>query len=801
MKNSSTHLIKIGGMQCSFCVESIRKVYSKMDGVIHVAVNLSHEEALIQYDPDILSDRELNKVMISMGYTVRDPEKIRTFEEEQYELMREFSLLKKAGYITLFSLIIMIFNWVGYSKLWFRWIMLSLALLMIFGIGWSILKMALVSLRRGILNQHVLMEFGAFGGLIGGMIGFFIDEWPMADFMGAAIFITSYHILSGYVSMKVRNRSSRAIMQLMNLQPSTATIMKDGVEQEVFTDDIELGDMVRVKPGESIPVDGIVVDGSSVVDQSLVTGEPIPVTISIGNDVIGGSINQYGTLLIRVTKIGNDSFLQQIIRSVQESRALKPGILQTVERVLIYFVPAVLLAALFSFVFWTVGLWLFTGSSDISRAIFATLAVLVMGYPCAIGMATPLSIIRGGGLAAEKGILMRSGEAFQIFREVSVIALDKTGTITEGKPKVVNIQSFGISEERLIAIAVAAERNSEHPLAKAVIEYAETIEYTEYDASEFQAVVGSGVRARIDNREIIVGSPGFIVREGIELSVDIESMESKGWTVIMIAEDRILLGLIAIADTIKSDARIAITMMIENGLHPVLITGDNKNAADFIASQIGITDVFAEVLPHEKADIVRELQKKARVVMVGDGINDAPALMQADIGIAFNTGTDIAIETADIILINNNLMSVLDAYYIANSSYRKTVENVLLAFSFNGIGVPLAMTGLVHPVFAMVAMASSVSAVLLNSYRVIETRTSRLEVKSNKIKYTIPTISCQSCINGLYSVIEPIKGVDTVIGNVEDQSMVVSFSENTELDEIKAAIQSIAHRVVNTEFI
>ncbi len=343
--------IKIGGMQCSFCVESIRKAYSRMDGVLDVGVSLSHEEALVHYDPDKVNQTQLHDTLRAIGYTVRDPSKVRTFEEEEGELREHRNRLLVAGALGLVSLGFMSAVWAAVMQPWFRWVMLGLTLAMIFGVGWPILKMAWGSLRRGILNQHVLMEFAAFGGLLGGAIGFFQRPWPMSDFMGAAIFVTAYHILSGYVSMVVRTRSSQAIKKLMDLQPPTARVVRDGREEELAI--------------EGIPVDGVVVEGSSAVDQSLVTGESIPIERVAGDEVIGGSLNQTGTLLVCVTKVGEESFLQQVARSIQEARALKPGIMQLVEHVLKVFVPGVLVAAGLAFVIWTLGAWLVTGEPNL----------------------------------------------------------------------------------------------------------------------------------------------------------------------------------------------------------------------------------------------------------------------------------------------------------------------------------------------------------------------------------------------------------------------------------------------------
>ncbi|MCH7914834.1 MAG: heavy metal translocating P-type ATPase [Deltaproteobacteria bacterium] len=793
--------VKIGGMQCSFCVESIHKAYARMDGVREVAVSLSHEEALIQYNPEKVTPTQLKDTLTSIGYTVRDPRKVLSYEEEQAEIRHHRDLLLWATGFMVVSLSLMTPMWLGIQQPWFKWVMLGLALGMVFGVGWPILKMSWAALRRGILNQHVLMEFGAFGGMAGGAVGFFRQPWPMADFMGAAVFITAYHVLSMYVSTYVRTKSSQAIKKLMDLQPSTARVVRDGREVEVPVENVGPGELVRIRPGEGVPVDGVVVEGLSGVDQSLVTGESIPVEKTTGDEVIGGSLNQIGTLLVRVTRVGEESFLQQVARSIQEARALKPGILQLVEHVLKWFVPGVLVAAGTAFLIWTLGAWLVVGEPNFGRAIFATLAVFVMGYPCALGMATPLAMIRGGGMAAQKGILMRSGEAFQVFKDVRKVVLDKTGTLTRGRPQVVETVPAGTFQiEDVLALAAAAENHSEHPLARAVVEAVG--EGDALEAHGFLAVPGKGVSVIVGGKPVLVGSPRFLAEEGIELAQvqeRLETMENQGHTVVAVAEGGGLVGLIGIADTLKEDAAEAVALMKDAGLEPIMITGDNWRTARAIAAQVGISEVMAEVLPEQKAEKVRESQRQGyRVVMVGDGINDAPALMQADVGIAIGAGTDIAIESADVILVSDRLSSVVDAYYIGKSSFRKTVQNVTLAFAFNGIGVPAAVTGLVHPVMAMVAMAASVTAVLLNSFggRLIPKIRKKGEVPMEKLVLKIPTIHCEGCVENIQRALKAKKGIALVEGNSQTKEVTVSYlQEEIGEQKIRESIVQMGHQI------
>ncbi len=716
--------LKIGGMSCSFCTMTIERMLMRMEGVSGVHVSLAHEEALIEYDPTLRTPLELRDTLRKFGYTVRDPDKVKAFEEQQAELRRARTLLLWGAAFTLVTLIVMILRWLGVRQPWFQPLMIALALLTTFGAGAHILGMAWQSLRRGILNQHVLLEFGAFAGLIGGVLGLFFPQvFPAHEFFAVATFITTYHLLSGWASLLVRTRASESVRRLLALQPETARrVNPDGSEDEVPVGELAIGERVRVRPGESIPVDGRVLEGASAVNEALVTGEPLPVEKSPGAEVIGGSINQTGALLVEVTRLGEESFLAQVARHIEAARAMKPGILALADRVLAWYVPAVLSFGGLAVLIWGPGAWLLSGQPDWARAVFAALAVLVMGYPCALGMATPLAMIRGGGEAARKGILMRSGAAFQVLKDIRYIVLDKTGTLTEGKPVISKQVSLSRDENGgdLLWLAASAERFSEHPLAQAVVDAARQHSIAVSTPQGFEAVPGRGVRALVEGREVLVGSPRFLAEQGVNLSPlqdALDALQVAGQTVVAVAVDGAVLGLLAIRDALKPDARETVARLRELNIEPVMLTGDNARTAQVVAAEVGIEQVFAGVLPGEKAEQVRQLQATGkRVAMVGDGINDAPALMQADVGIAIGAGTDIAIESADVVLTSGRLGAIVDAFYIGRRSYRKTAQNLILAFAFNGIGVPLAVTGLVPPYWAMLAMIASVSAVLLNSF-------------------------------------------------------------------------------------
>ncbi|MEW5707518.1 MAG: heavy metal translocating P-type ATPase [Pseudomonadota bacterium] len=775
--------LRVGGMACSFCVTSIGKALGRMPGVRSVNVNLAHEEALVEFDPRRVTPDALQRTLVDLGYTVRNPDRLRAFEEEEAELRQRRDDLLVAAALALVSFAAMGLMWLellppeGMASLY--WLMPFLALSTVFGPGWHILEMAWASLRRGILNQHVLMEFGAFAGLLGGFLGYVDPAFPVPDFFGVAVFVTTYHLLSGYVSALVRTRASQAVRKLLSLVPPTARVVRDGREQEIPLVEVKRGELVRVRPGESIPVDGEVVEGLSGVDESLVTGESIPVEKSPGDPVIGGSVNQLGTLLVRVARVGEESFLSQVARQVEEARALKPGVLALVDRILQVYVPAVLAFAAAAIAVWTLGSWSVAGEANWTRAVFAALAVLVMGYPCALGMATPLAMIRGGGMAAERGILMRSAEAFQVLKDVKKVVFDKTGTLTQGKPEVVQgIPVNGWSEAAVLRLAAAAEQVSEHPLARAVGEAAAAWHVPVPKADEFQVTPGQGVVAQVEGHRVAVGSPAFAARQGAALAPvreRIERLQAEGHTVISVIVDGQLAAVFAIADPVKPKAREVVARLKEAGLQPVMLTGDHARTADAVARRLGIAQYYAEVLPQGKARVIQKLQGEGyRVAMVGDGINDAPALMQADVGVAIGTGTDIAIESADVILLGERLTAVVEAFHIGRVSYRKTVQNLALAFFFNGVGVPLATTGWVHPAWAMVAMAASVTVVLSNSFA------GRLlpkwrPTRRAEARFVVANMHCERCLGAIQEALRELDGIDQVTGDPEAKQVIVTY--------------------------
>lgn len=764
----------IGGLHCSLCTGTIEKALSRKPGVYRVAVSLTHEQALVEFDPAQTDAGALMHTLTDIGYTLSDPRKVEPFAEQERALARERNRFLGALGLSLaaigliaplaggWSLALSVFVVASLMAFGFAvlrnygaaravagalglgaagvalyllrargvlaeqipWLAVLLVIVMVFGLGSHILRMAIQALRRGILNQHVLVEIGAWAGIAGGAIGLVLQrpDYPTAPFFAVAVMVLTYHIFSEWLSLIVKTRSSQAVKKLLDLQPDTARVLRDGNEQDLPIEAVMIGDQVRIRPGERIPVDGEVIEGHSAVSEAFITGEPLPVDKRPGDTVVGGAINGMGSLLVRVTAIGADNFLQRVIKSVEEARALKPGLLHLVDRVLRVYTPTVLGISALALLGWSIGPLLAGHAMDLQRAAFAALSVLVMGYPCAVGISAPLSIVRGAGEAAERGVLMRTGEAFQALRKVTTVIFDKTGTLTEGKPALHEIEPHGVSEDALIALAAAVESASEHPLANAVVSAAFERGLTLPAVDNFEAVAGKGVIARLTGskteKTVLVGSPAFLAERGIDIQsvqARIEALQTAGRTAIGVAREGTFLGLLGLGDVLRGDAHETVARLKAAGVRVALLTGDNERAARRVATEAGIEEVYADVLPANKADTVRQIQQQARVAMVGDGINDAPALMQADVGIAMGNGTDIAIDAADVILLNTRLTGVLVAYDISRLGYRKMVQNISLAFLFNGIGIPLAATGLIYPVWAMVAMAASVTAIFINS--------------------------------------------------------------------------------------
>jgi len=584
--------------------------------------------------------------------------------------------------------------------------MLVLGFPVIFVFGWSTIKSGIRGLFTFYFNMDSLISLGT---IVAYLTGVFYFTGGVQDYSGVAAMIMAFFITGKYVEAKARGRASQEIKKLLELGAKKSRVLRGNEELEIAIEDVKVGDIMIVKPGEKIPTDGIVIRGESSVDESMVTGESLPVDKLKGDKVIGATINQDGILYVKATKIGSDTFLAHIIELVEEAQGTKIPIQKLADKITSVFVPIILILAIMTFFNW----WFFT--EDLSRAIGVSVAVLVIACPCALGLATPTALMVSSGMGAKRGILIRKGEAIQTMKEIKIIAFDKTGTITKGKPEVTQVYSK-IKEKELMEIVGSLEKLSEHPIAKAIVIRANLGNYKK--VTGFKILRGRGVEGKISNKEILIGNRTLMKERKInfkEFDKKITEFEEKGNTTMIIARDKKIIGVIAVADAIKEDSIETLKILNEEGYRTVMITGDNERTAKAIADQVGIKEVIANVLPEDKSKKIEELQKIGFVAFVGDGINDAPALKQANVGIAMGSGTDIAIEAGDLVLAKSSLIGVVQAIRLSKATFRKIKQNLFWAFAYNVIAIPVAMAGLLNPVIAEIAMALSSISVVTNA--------------------------------------------------------------------------------------
>jgi Cu+-exporting ATPase len=585
-------------------------------------------------------------------------------------------------------------------------IMLVLAFPVIFLFGWSTIQSGMRGLFTFYFNMDSLIALGTVIAYLTGIVYF---TGAVQDYSGVAAMIMAFFTTGRYVEALARGRASKEIKGLLELGAKKSRIMRGKEEIEISIEELNVGDIMVIRPGEKVPTDGIVIKGSSSVDESFVTGESLPIDKIKGSSVIGSTINQDGILYVKATKIGKDTFLAHIIELVEEAQGTKIPIQKLADKITSVFVPVILAMAALAFFNW----WYFTG--DISRAIGVGVAVLVIACPCALGLATPTALMVGSGMGAKRGILVRKGEAIQTMKEVKIIVFDKTGTITKGKPEVTDIYST-IRESALLEIAASLEKLSEHPLAHAIVSKADLKKYL--GVKEFRVIRGMGLEGRVSNIETFIGNRALMKEKGVSLKgveEKIDAFEAQGKTTMIVSQKKRVLGIIAVADAIKEDSIEAISLLNAHGYRTIMVTGDNERTANAIAKQVGIGEVIAHVLPEDKAKKVEELQREGMVAFIGDGINDAPALKQSNVGIAIGTGTDIAIEAGDIVLAKGSLLGVVQAIRLSKATFKKIKQNLFWAFAYNVIAIPLAIAGVLHPVIAEIAMAASSITVVVNA--------------------------------------------------------------------------------------
>jgi len=725
--------LQIGGMTCAACASKIEKSLKALEGVKWANVNLATKRADVEYYPSLVSIVDLRGAVEKAGYrVVSEEEADRSLEELKKARKRVLVAWAFTIPIIIWMIPEMLVGVTFPTEFIYNLGLIVLAFPVIFWAGLPTLASAVRAVSHRSANMDVLIAMGTGIAFLTGPATFFSQ---ILNYAGVGAMIMAFNLTGRYVETKAKGRASRAISRLMKLEVKSARLLVDGEEKEVPIDQVKVGDVMVVRPGEKIPTDGEVVKGESTVDESMATGESMPVPKKPGDKVIGATVNQEGLLMVKATRVGKDTFLSQVIKMVEECQGTKVPIQELADKVTGYFVPAVLLIALMTFVLWisfpdsmsviaakaeSVLPWVNLTLPVVMLALAATVATLVIACPCALGLATPTALMVGTGKGAEHGILIRKGEAIQTMKEVKAIILDKTGTLTKGKPEVTDVVPTDSTKtvEEVLSLAASVEQGSEHPVGKAIAEKAKErgIELSQPD--QFKAIKGMGVVAQLDGVEVKVGKPSLF--EGDKLSPEMEKkfadLEEQGKTAMAVGIDGRIVGIIAVADTLKENASDVIRELEEMGLRTVMLTGDNSRTAKAIASRLGISEVYAEVMPDEKVEVVKKAQQKyGMVAMVGDGINDAPALTQANVGIAMGTGTDIAIEAGDIVLVRGNLSALISAIKLSRATFRKIKQNLFWAFIYNTVAIPVAMLGLAHPLIAEVAMAVSSISVVTNA--------------------------------------------------------------------------------------
>lgn len=711
----------ISGMTCAACSNRIEKVLNKTGGVSNAAVNLATENAVIEYNSNVLSERDLIDRIGNLGYGAAAKESAESREEKKE---KELSKLKWkviiSALLSLPLLVTMLDHLFGMSLpaiFMNPWFQLAFATPVQFILGWQFYVGAYRSLKSFSANMDVLVAMGTTAAF--GFSLFETYRWiagatatPHLYFEASAIIITL--ILFGkYLEARAKTQTSGAIKELMNMQAKEARVIRDGVETMIPAAEVAVGDALVVKPGEKFPVDGLITKGRTSVDESMLTGESIPIEKNIEDKVIGSTINQNGNVVVEASRVGKDTALQSIIKVVEEAQGKKAPIQRMADIVSGYFVPIVIGIAAVTFLIW----YFIASPYNLEPALIASITVLVIACPCALGLATPTSIMVGTGKGAESGILFKGGEHLEKTHNLDAIILDKTGTITKGKPEVTDFTG----DEHALKLLAAAENGSEHPLATAIVSYATEHEVDIPEVDDFTAIPGHGIEATVDGDRILVGTRKLMNDQNIEVDNYNEEMtqyEYDGKTAMLIAVNGDIAGIVAVQDTVKDTAKEAITTLRDQGLEVIMLTGDNQRTAEAIARAVNIDTVIAEVLPEEKAEQVKKVQEQGKsVAMVGDGVNDAPALATADVGIAIGTGTEVAIEAADITILRGELTLIPKAINLSHQTIRNIRQNLFWAFAYNSAGIPIAALGLLAPWVAGAAMAFSSVSVVTNSLR------------------------------------------------------------------------------------
>jgi Cu+-exporting ATPase len=716
--------LSISGMSCAACSARIEKKLNNLEGVQKAVINLTTEKASIEYDNSVVSVADIIKAVEVLGYKAEVFEEIsRDREKEQRE--KEIKRLRTELIISIVLsaplVLAMLLTLVNIDLAFFHneYFQLILATPIQFIIGFRFYKNAFYALKAKSANMDVLIAMGTSAAYFFSIYNaFFVPAKPgmvMKElyFESAAVIITLI-LLGKYLEAVAKGKTSETIKKLMGLQAKTARVIRNGIEEDIPIESVKAGDVIVVRPGEKVPVDGKIIEGDSAIDESMLTGESMPVEKKAGDIVIGATINRFGTFKFEATKVGKDTALSQIIKMVEDAQGSKAPIQKIADKVSGVFVPAVIGIAAVTFLIW------YLAAGNFTAGIMSGVAVLVIACPCSLGLATPAAIMVGTGKGAENGILIKGGEYLEMAHKLNIVVLDKTGTITKGQPEVTDVLSLGrMQSDEVLRMAAITEKSSEHPLGVAIYERGKKEYGSIPDPDRFEAIPGRGVMAVLDDRVIYIGTRRLMEERNIHLGATEEvvaGLEDKGKTAMLMAADGTIEAIIAVADTLKESSKEAVKDLQEIGIEVYMITGDNRRTANAIAKQAGITNILAEVLPENKAEEVKKLKKQGRIVaMVGDGINDAPALATADIGMAMGTGTDVAIEAADITLMRGDLTAIPTVIRLSRQTMRKIKQNLFWAFIYNSIGIPFAAIGLLNPMIAGGAMAFSSVSVVTNS--------------------------------------------------------------------------------------
>lgn len=726
--------LSILGMRCAGCVSAVENALSAVEGVTSVSVNFADHSAMVKghADPEVLT-----QAVKEAGYDAAVMEGLEDVtEQEELELQRYRNLMKKASAAALLGVPLMLGDHLGWlpeidsaTGQWFWPEVALITFCILFYSGGHFFSGAIKSLRLGQANMDTLIALGTGSAwLYSTIVIDYSDTLPSLArhaYFEAAVIILAFINLGSALEMRARGRTSGAIRQLIGLQPRTARVLRDGLEMDIPIELVGLGETLRVRPGEKIAVDGVLLEGHSTIDESMLTGEPLPVEKTAGSEVVAGTINQTGSFLFKATRIGRDTALAQIIKSVRQAQSSKPEIARLVDKIAAVFVPAVVTLSVLTFLIW----YAWGPEPALGYAFVTSMTVLVIACPCALGLATPISVMVAVGRAAQSGILIRNGEALQTAGKLTCMILDKTGTVTEGRPVVSAIEAIGgHSDEAVLQWAASIEAGSEHPLAAAILSAAEDRGIKLEKVKKFEAVTGHGVTAQINEQSVLFGNQALMDKKGVKYSrynSKLQKLAAQGQTPMLLAVDHKVAGIIAVSDPIKKDSAEAVQLLKSQGVRLLMVTGDNEITAQAIARQAGISEVRAQVLPQDKAAVVKELQRQGEIVgMVGDGINDAPALAQADVGLAIGTGTDVAIESADVVILQGSLLKIPEAIELSKATLVNIKQNLLGAFFYNTISIPVA-AGLLYPIFGILlnpmiagaAMAMSSVTVVSNANR------------------------------------------------------------------------------------